>query len=430
VQLVTVSIVVPVVLVGAVVFFVLAYHLEIVESSFTQSREALTRDLASSNVMPQAGDIARRLDAFLVERIVEAKAWAASEVVMDAARAAHGTHVREGLVGRPLAALEERFQAAKSLGIWVEADTYLRQQIVASPYFAEVFFTDRNGFNVALTNPTSDFVQSDEEWWQNAWSHQIAVGSVQYDDSAGSWSLDIAVRIDAPTTGHPLGVMKSVLTIEPVQRIADQTAETLPGGRVIVATGDGELIAETSSGHANGRIMNPDLNLIEHGAPPLRAAFGNAREGFATDEMWLTGYARTGGRDTYAPVTPSFAGFNWLVILQRPVAEVLDPISALREVEYALRSWRVTLIGALIAMTFAIVVFAVFLVGGRARRLAESVHAVSEMAERTVQGEQVRRVAIDRPEELARLTESVHYLCQVFTADPKRNESSSARTDD
>lgn len=429
VQLVAVSIVLPVALVGAVEFFVLEYHLEVIELSFKQSRKALARDIPRSDVMSQAGDVARQLDAFFVERIVEAKAWAASEVVTDAARAAHEAHVREGLVDTPIAAIEERFETAKSLGEWAEAATYLRQQVVASPYFAEVFFTDRNGFNVALTNPTSDFVQSDEEWWHNAWSHHIAVGEVQYDESAGYWSLDIAVRIDEPTTGHPLGVLKSVLTIEPVQRIADRTAETLSGGRVIIATGGGALIAETSSGHAKERIMNPDLNLVEHSVPLIRAAFGDARAGFATDETWLTGYARTGGRETYAPVIQRFAGFDWLVILQRPVAGVLDHISALREIENALRGWRVTLVVALAVMAFAIVVFAVLLVGGHARRLSESVNVVRRMAERAVQGEQVGRVAIDRPEELAQLNESVHRLCQVFTADLRRNESGSATTD-
>ena len=56
----------------------------------------------------------------------------------------------------------------------------------------------RLGYNVAPTNPASDFIQSDEGWWLAAWSHEIAVGAVEYDDSAGVWSLDIAIRIDDP----------------------------------------------------------------------------------------------------------------------------------------------------------------------------------------------------------------------------------------
>ena len=193
---------------------------------------------------------------------------------MEAARSAHGRHVAEGLTEAPIEAVEARFRIQKSLGSAPQADTYLRQQIAASPYFAEVFFTDRNGYNVALTNPTSDFVQSDEGWWQSAWSRGLSVGEIEYDDSAGVWSTDISLRIADPDSEQPLGVMKTVLAIEPVQRVADRTAQTIAGGRVQVATGRGVLIAETSSGHARERIMNPEIDLQAQGEPSVRAAFG------------------------------------------------------------------------------------------------------------------------------------------------------------
>ena len=56
------------------------------------------------------------------------------------------------------------------------ATQYLKDQLAQSQAYREVFFTDKNGYNVAVSNPTSDFVQSDEEWWVNAWKHQIDIG--------------------------------------------------------------------------------------------------------------------------------------------------------------------------------------------------------------------------------------------------------------
>ena len=415
------SITVPFALAGAIAFFFLSYHLDVIESSFARSREALTNDIAGTEIRAEAGSVARQLDEFLIERIMESKAWASAPAVVDAARTVHGRHVADGLVGTSVEVLEERFHARKSLDAAPLADRYLREQIAASPFFAEVFFTDRNGFNVALTNPTSDFVQSDETWWQNAWSRQLSVGGIEYDDSAGVWSIEIAIRIDDPGTGEPLGVMKSVLAIEPVQHIADRTAQSIPGGRVEVATGSGMLIAETSSGHARERIMNSEVDLSEQGAPSVLQAFGGERIGFSTDEEWITGYARTGGRKTYATVADRFSGFDWIVVLQRPLAGIEEPISALCAIESALDRWRSMLGFGLGAVALLSIVVSVVLSAANARRLSASLQAVRELAERTARGESVAPAAIARPEEMVQVNEAVHRLGLVLMTALRRS---------
>ena len=416
------SIAIPLGLAGAIVFFFLSYHLDVIESSFARSRAALTNDIAGTDIRSQASNVARQLDEFLIERITESKAWASAPVVVDAARAAHGRHLAAGLVGTSIDAIEERFRARKSLALAPLADRYLRQQIASSPFFAEVFFTDRNGFNVALTNPTSDFVQSDEKWWKNAWSRQISVGEIEFDDSAGVWSIEISVRIEDPATGEPLGVMKSVLAIEPVQHIADRTAQTIPGGRVQVTTGNGALIAETSSLHARERIMSSEVDLSEQGAPSVLHAYDGDRIGFSTDEEWITGYARTGGRETYASVTEWFSGFDWIVILQRPLAGIEEPISALRAIESALERWRSMLGLGLGAVVLLSILVSVVLSAASARRLCASLQAVRELAERTARGESVAPAAIARPEEMVQVNEAVHRLGLVLMTVLRRSE--------
>ena len=417
----------PVVLSGAIAFFFLSYQLELIEASFDRSRHALTHDVAGTDLRAQAENAARQLDAFLIERMVEARAWASAPLVVEAARSAHGRHVAEGLTEAPIEAVEARFRIQKSLGSAPQADTYLRQQIAASPYFAEVFFTDRNGYNVALTNPTSDFVQSDEDWWQSAWSRGLSVGEIEYDDSAGVWSTDISLRIADPDSEQPLGVMKTVLAIEPVQRVADRTAQTIAGGRVQVATGRGVLIAETSSGHARERIMNPEIDLQAQGEPSVRAAFGADRAGFATDEEWLAGYARTGGRDAYAGVTERFTGFDWVVILQRPIEGVTDAITALTTIEEALRDWRLMLLVVLAAMALASILVALALALGTERRLSASMQAIREMAEHSASGQPATPATVERPVELARLNDAVNRLCQVLITVLRRSQHRQSR---
>ena len=218
------------VLTGAPAVWFLANQLDAIGTSFERDRETLVRDVAGTHTRTQAVSVARRIDAFLLSRIIEAKAWASSPVVLDAARAGYERHVREDLPNLTVDEIEDRFLTRKSLGVSPQANAYLMRQIASSPYFAEVFFTDSNGFNVGLTNSTSDFVQSDEDWWQEAWSDFLSIGEIGYDDSAGVWSIDISVRLDDPATGELLGVMKTVLAIDSVQHIADQTVEAIPGG--------------------------------------------------------------------------------------------------------------------------------------------------------------------------------------------------------
>ena len=408
------GVVLPLVLLGGIAFFFLTYHLEIVEASFARSRAALTDNIVRTDLMAQTSGVARQIDAFLIERIVEVKAWAAAPIVVEAARAAHARHVADGLTEASADAVENRFRIDKSLNISPKADAYLRSQIAASPYFAEVFFTDRNGFNVALTNPTSDFIQSDESWWQNAWSRGISVGEVQYDDSAGVWSIDISIRIDGRDTGKSLGVMKTVLAIEPIQRIADWTSQTIPNGRVQISTGGGSLIAETSSSHARERIMNPDVNISEQGDEPERAAFGAERAGFGIGQEWVTSFARTGGYDTYASTIDKFPGFDWIVILQKPLAGVVEPISALRSVEEAMRGWR-----WILAFTLAVIavlggIVSLVVAAGVARRYTASLNEVRDLAERAAQGQMTSPAVIESPEEIAQLNDAVSRLGRAF----------------
>ena len=408
------GVLVPMVIVGGVAFYFLAYQLEILASGLAHSRDAVTHEIAAADLRGQARNAARQLDEFLVERILEGRAWAAADVVVAAARGGSLLHAEQGLTGAPIAEIEDRFRVRKSLGAFPDATRYLRQQIAASPHFAEVFFTDSDGFNVAMTNPTSDFVQSDEAWWTNAWSHGVSVGEVEYDESAGVWSVDISIRIDEPGSNVAIGVMKTVLSIESVQRIADRTAESIPGARVQVATGTGLLIAETSSGHARERIMRPDANIREQGGASIRDAFGPERGGIVSDGQWLSGYARSGGRDAYADAARRFAGFDWIIILQRPIEGIHDRLNALDEIESALGDWRTLLGIGLVVIALACIVLSAGVGAAVAGRICTSLESIREIAERATRGESAPVPDVVLPREIHRLGEAVRRLSLAF----------------
>ena len=406
-----VSVLLPVGVASGIAFFFLSYHLDIIEANFSGAREALTRDVAGADIRREAETVATQVDSFLRERIQDARIWAIDELVVSAARNGHDQHAAVGLVNLPIEQIEDRFRIQKSLGTSPEADAWLQRQVAASPHFVEVFFTDRNGFNVALTNPTSDFVQSDEDWWQNAWSRGISIGEVEFDDSAGAWSIEISVRIEDPDTGDAVGVMKTVLGIEPLQALADRTAAALPGGsRMAIATSAGLLVAETSSGHARNRIMNPDQNLRDRGEESVLAAFGAERGGFALDDVWLLGYARSGGREAYSSVVSRFSGFDWVILLQVPAAQVHEPLAILHSIDDALGEWRNLLALSMAGVALMSAILAIALAATAARRLTASLRFIGEVAVRAARGESVPSATIERPEEIARLNEQILQL--------------------
>ena len=156
-------------------------------------------------------------------------------------------------------AAERRNRARCRFGRRAATVWYLRQQVAASPYRAEIFSTHRDGFGVATTNSTSEFMRFDEDWWERGWMRGIWIGEGEYGESAGARSVDIPFGIYRPGGKDPLGVMKTVLAIEPVRKIADGSAPSIPGSRVAVATGRAAPIAELAERSARGKPVSPPV---------------------------------------------------------------------------------------------------------------------------------------------------------------------------
>lgn len=87
------------------------------------------------------------------------------------------------------------------------------------PGFSELFITDRSGLNVAQSNPTSDYSQADEAWWQTTYSQgngRANHGEIEYDQSADSDAISFGVPI--MQNQRVIGVLKGVLDILSIQQ--------------------------------------------------------------------------------------------------------------------------------------------------------------------------------------------------------------------
>ena len=132
---------------------------------------------------------------------------AANPLVLEAVRTGTQRAEVEGLLQLPVDVLETRFARTKLLQPNAALARYL-QQVSKIGNFAEVFFTERHGLNVAYTQPTTDFVQQDETWWQQAKRQGQWVGEPQLDQSTNTLTIDLSYAIADPSSGEFLGAIK------------------------------------------------------------------------------------------------------------------------------------------------------------------------------------------------------------------------------
>ena len=347
--------IVPVLVIGLLAWVSLNRLTTEVSSKLEESQNVLLDRVVGANLISLSGRLAEQIDTFMLERISDAVTWASAPIIVDAAKAAAKLHSDQGLTNLSIKDIEAKFKTRKSLNVSPVANDYLKKQINRSEHFGEAFFTDKNGFNVALTNPTSDFVQRDENWWKRAWENGVSVGEVEFDESASIWSVDISVRIDDPRSGRSLGVMKTVLGVSLIQQVADAGVKGIEGGSVTVINGDGLLLAETTSRHALDRIMNTAVNFRKSNDASIQSAFGNRRNGYVIGAQKVLGYSQSAGAELYKAVVDRFRGFNWVVLVQQSTSVALAPIRGLTGIQSNLAKSQQTVVyvlGTVIVMVF------------------------------------------------------------------------------
>ncbi len=81
--------------------------------------------------------------------------------------------------------------------------------------YAEIFITNQYGGNIAQSHKTTDYKQNDELWWQKAQQNGVFLSEGGFDESAGVYSSDIAIRI-LDEDGNFIGVLKAVINVESI----------------------------------------------------------------------------------------------------------------------------------------------------------------------------------------------------------------------
>ncbi len=183
----------------------------------TTQGERLRRESVDQSLQAAARARAAAMAVLLSNDVHQVSALAAEDVLVDAAERAG----REAIDAAAVAELEQRWPTL------TDEDPALRAILDAPaarplgrfarihPECHEILLTDRFGRLLAASGRTSDYDQADEDWWQRAYNDgagQIVVLPVQYDRSAGQWSIDVCVplRAGGGADGPVVGVCKAV----------------------------------------------------------------------------------------------------------------------------------------------------------------------------------------------------------------------------
>lgn len=295
-----------------------------------ESRETLSEETVVLGSQDQAISIAREINVVLSERVRDVAGWARSSEVVDAAKEAAADATERGLLDLDVEQLETDFDQLRVLSQTGPASRFLDGELDANSDFRQITFTDANGFNVAATSRPDDFVQSDETWWQQAITDGLSLSDVEYDAASDVFSVDIAVRIDDAGTDQVVGVLQTSLSISFVQSITTERA--LENVDYTIALADGRLIADTSSDHAQIRMMSFSFAGGAASAglgSALAADLGPGESGTAITEEFIYGYTSTLADDSLDIGVEGFSGFDWIVLSSQPTEIAFAPLDGL-----------------------------------------------------------------------------------------------------
>jgi methyl-accepting chemotaxis protein len=316
---------------------------------------------------------------YLNERRREVVSLASMPQLIGAVRQAGQDATARGLDKMDIPTLERMFAASRQLGGDPALRDYLRAYTTISD-FAEMFITERHGFNVLASGRPSDFVQRDEEWWQRAVEDGVYEGAATFDSSAAAVALEFDVAIRAPGFARPVGVLKAVFALDRLAKLLG--SDELTGGAYleVVDTGGRLLVARDPA-----LLLQP---LPNRDRIPLAAAPASARlETARGEELVVTAPANQG---------------EWWVLYRQPAATAF---AAARSTQ------RNVWLGALLVA--ALVVGALFWLSRRLSRLVtEPVRAAGAIASRVAGGDLSVTVSTHRAEaaEVGELLSSIHSM--------------------
>ncbi|OHB58399.1 MAG: hypothetical protein A2173_08790 [Planctomycetes bacterium RBG_13_44_8b] len=294
-----------------------------------------------------------------------------------------------------------------------------------SKTIGEIFVTNKHGVNAAQSKKTSDYLQADEQWWQDAKQNGLAVMDVDYDLSSGIYSIAICTRID-DDAGNFLGVMKAVVNINEI--IAHiQTTEKEEPGIFKLLTKDGRIIYATKNfklfGHSSNELLSHFYEQKKH---KLYAVITTDED----KEEKLIAHAHSKGYKDYK-------GLGWFLVIEYKTKDIFAPVAHLQT-----RILTITAVIMIFVIVFGLLVSSTISKSiGNFADIAEKIsrgHLDSEIAERKKaqaklqesreQLEKHEQLQAEHLEQIAQLEQEINSLLAELGREPEYHDIAQNQT--
>jgi methyl-accepting chemotaxis protein len=402
---------IPLIVVAVSVTISLSGSIANLKDGVLSARQEMAAELGE-DLQSEARGVMDTINAYLNERTDDAIEWANAPIVRQAARNAAAQAEELGLTALSVDEIEAQMDETRALLDDATVTGYLTDAMAREPAFKEVFFTEQHGYNVAYSNRTSDFVQAGEGWWDTAWKEGISIGQIEYDDSAGVYSLDISVRID-DADGTPLGVLKAVLDVKALQEQSTAAAERVESGTVRLFTGLGDQIADTSSGHDRDLIMTEEGNLLHRDWQVARQVLeGGEAGGYLLGQQDLDGQSIVVGYATDAATLHDhehehgLEALGWTVTVAQPEDVAFAVLQGLDEEVARMETVRSSILVLLLVVGGVTTAGAVVAAVLAARSIAQPIAQLAGASQRLAAGDFEAAAEVDRRNEIGQLQDA------------------------
>lgn len=182
----------------------------------------------------------------------------------------------------------------------------------------ELFITNAYGANVALASGTSDYLQSDEEWWQITKDNGQYLGIIQFNEKDSTYAMDFAFRVD-DEHGNFLGILRVVISLEDILSNFNEESDilTIQGRDVLLLDEKGNSIFSNAK-ISKSEISVPYFKKINNGGD---LGFFEVKD--KEDDFLIVSYAKSTGYRT-------FEGFDWIAVVEQSSSSIIQEFLVLR----------------------------------------------------------------------------------------------------
>ena len=206
--------------------------------------------------------------------------------------------------------------------------------------FAEAYVTNKYGVVIGSTGRTSDYLQADEDWYQQSVSNRdLWVGDLEFDDSSNSYAIDLVVNL-YDDDGNFTGVFKGVLDVAEIENSIKALQATSHHESMAPYLIDKDNLVIFSGLDPTQKELGRDVKLSEFGEDASsRDAVKKLREGYERDSGYLLSTEMRSDEQTKLLSSFSrsngfrdFKGLGWGVIIEYETSDVLSSVHSLKRI--------------------------------------------------------------------------------------------------